>query len=200
MLMLMPCQVQEMLRRMEYCETLFPSIKQLEKEHPNWATPQYKARVKVRFCFWRVSNIVAGSLHVVQYHNATPPQGGLARPNIDRYVHTMTNFHHCYFWKIPPKTDYDIFPPILGLGPRSSAANFWPQLEIGGNRDEGVGSVNSDLTEVAVRINLSKYEKIDDPSKMIFFTGREKQPTKHGRTFEGNLRSKSLQSRPRIPD
>ena len=54
-------------------------------------------------------------------------------------------------WKIPKKTDYDIFPPILGLGPRSSAANFWPQLEIGGgssHRDEGVGSVNSDLTEV----------------------------------------------------
>ena len=40
-------QVQEMLRRMEYCETLFPSTKQLEKEHPTWATPQYKARVKV---------------------------------------------------------------------------------------------------------------------------------------------------------
>ena len=36
-----------MLRRMEYCETLFPSSKQLEKEHPTWATPQYKARVKV---------------------------------------------------------------------------------------------------------------------------------------------------------
>ena len=83
----------------------------------------------------------------------------------------MANFHHCYFWKIPPKTDYDIFPPIPGLGPRSSAANFWPQLEIGGNRDEGVGSVNSDLTEVAVRINLSKYEKIDDPPKMILLTG-----------------------------
>ena len=108
--------------------------------------------------------------------------------------------HFRYFWKIAKKTDYEIFPPIVGLGPRSSAANFWPQLEIGGNRDEGVGSVNSDLTEVAVRINLSKYEKIDDPSKMIFFTGREKQPTKHGRTFEGNLRSKSFQSRPRIPD
>ena len=48
--MMMPIllrQVQEMLRRMEYCETLFPSTKQLEKEHPTWATPQYKARVKV---------------------------------------------------------------------------------------------------------------------------------------------------------
>ena len=44
-----------------------------------------------------------------------------------------------------------IFPPILGLGARSSVANFWPQLDnCGGNsqRDEGVGSVNSDLTEV----------------------------------------------------
>ena len=47
MLKLIMMQVQEMLRRMEYCETLFPSTKQLEKEHPTWATPQYKARVKV---------------------------------------------------------------------------------------------------------------------------------------------------------
>ena len=46
-LILILTQVQEMLRRMEYCETLFPSTKQLEKEHPTWATPQYKARVKV---------------------------------------------------------------------------------------------------------------------------------------------------------
>ena len=43
--------------------------------------------------------------------------------------------------------------PILGAGARSSVANFWPQLDnYGGGggslRDEGVGSVNSDITEV----------------------------------------------------
>ena len=42
--------------------------------------------------------------------------------------------------------------PILGAGARSSVANFWPQLDnCGGGgslRDEGVGSVNSDITEV----------------------------------------------------
>ena len=40
---------------------------------------------------------------------------------------------------------------IPGVGARSSAANFWPQLDNcggGSHRDEGVGSVNSDLTEV----------------------------------------------------
>ena len=50
---------------------------------------------------------------------------------------------------------YHIFS-TLGLGARSSVAAFWPQLDpgsghLGGSqRDEGVGSVNSDLTEVAL--------------------------------------------------
>ena len=46
-----------------------------------------------------------------------------------------------------------VFTPILGLGARSSVANFWPQLDNcggGSQRDEGVGSVNSDLTEVNI--------------------------------------------------
>ena len=49
--------------------------------------------------------------------------------------------------------DCHIFPTIPGLGARSSVANFWPQLDnCGGSsqRDEGVGSVNSDLTEVNI--------------------------------------------------
>ena len=44
-----------------------------------------------------------------------------------------------------------VITKIPGLGARSSAANFWPQLDNcggGSHRDEGVGSVNSDLTEV----------------------------------------------------
>ena len=44
-----------------------------------------------------------------------------------------------------------VITQIPGLGARSSAANFWPQLDNcggGSQRDEGVGSVNSDLTEV----------------------------------------------------
>ena len=46
-----------------------------------------------------------------------------------------------------------VFTQILGLGARSSVANFWPQLDNcggGSQRDEGVGSVNSDLTEVNI--------------------------------------------------
>ena len=50
-----------------------------------------------------------------------------------------------------------VITPIPGLGVRSSEANLaklgqiWPQLDScggGSHRDEGVGSVNSDLTEV----------------------------------------------------
>jgi hypothetical protein len=44
-------QVQGVLKRMEVCETLFPSSQQLEKDHPTWATPEYKARVRV-LCMW----------------------------------------------------------------------------------------------------------------------------------------------------
>ena len=45
------CQVQDLLMKMEKVETLFPSSKQLEKEHPTWAMAEYKARVKV-LCMW----------------------------------------------------------------------------------------------------------------------------------------------------
>ena len=64
---------------------------------------------------------------------------------VNLYVYMLT-FHRRY---------YKIFS-TLGLGARSSVAAFWPQLDpgsghVGGlQRDEGVGSVNSDLTEVAL--------------------------------------------------
>ena len=62
-----------------------------------------------------------------------------------------------YFWEV--HNDLRNYTNIPGVGARSSAANFWPQLDNcggGSMRDEGVGSVNSDLTEVNMMDGISQ--------------------------------------------